>query len=210
MAARLLEIYRSGTQIVSIVSPIDNGGEFHHVGIDNRAAGRTAAYLMTGLNQMRSGKIVLIHYGSGFSDHEDRIAGFKSYLSKLENPVHVLSETICHGGDFHLAALKLEGMLKDDPDIIGIYSASGGNQNLAPIIRKRKSERDLFWIAHEWVPSNQNFLRSGILDIVIDQSPEIQAKRAVDYILSRLGLIESEIDTTPIQFTTITRGCLQD
>jgi LacI family transcriptional regulator len=39
---------------------------------------------------------------------------------------------------------------------------------------------------------------------VIDQAPEAQARRALDMMLSRLGVLEAAVDNQPIRFITIT------
>jgi len=39
---------------------------------------------------------------------------------------------------------------------------------------------------------------------VIDQAPEIQARRSLDTVLRGLGLIDIEISAQPVQFLTIT------
>ena len=47
-------------------------------------------------------------------------------------------------------------------------------------------------------------LRNGTMSVVLDQAPEEQARRAMDLMLARLGLIEKEVPNEPIRFVTIT------
>jgi LacI family transcriptional regulator len=42
------------------------------------------------------------------------------------------------------------------------------------------------------------------MDVVLDQAPEAQARRAIDLILARLGLHDLPIDNPPIRFITFT------
>jgi LacI family transcriptional regulator len=42
------------------------------------------------------------------------------------------------------------------------------------------------------------------MSIVLDQAPEVQARRSIDLALNRLGLIEVEISAEPVRFLTIT------
>ena len=42
------------------------------------------------------------------------------------------------------------------------------------------------------------------MSLVMDQAPEAQARRAIDLTLKRLGLLEMEVDPTPIRFITVT------
>jgi LacI family transcriptional regulator len=40
-------------------------------------------------------------------------------------------------------------------------------------------------------------LRDSIVDVVLDQAPEAQAQRALDWMLYRIGLTKIEPDPTP-------------
>ena len=48
------------------------------------------------------------------------------------------------------------------------------------------------------------YLKEGLMTIVLDQAPEVQARRAIDLTLKRLGLIDTDIhasgniETTPV------------
>lgn len=41
-------------------------------------------------------------------------------------------------------------------------------------------------------------------DVILYQMPEAQARRAIDFLLSRLGLTDAAIDNPPIRFATFT------
>ena len=47
-------------------------------------------------------------------------------------------------------------------------------------------------------------LREGVMDVVLDQAPEAQARRAIDLMLQKLGMLDIELDTAPIRFVTHT------
>ena len=40
--------------------------------------------------------------------------------------------------------------------------------------------------------------------VVLDQAPEAQARRAIDLMLKKIGLLDVEVDTAPIRFITLT------
>lgn len=61
-----------------------------------------------------------------------------------------------------------------------------------------------FWVGHELTAETQGYLRRGIMSIVLDQAPEVQARRSIDLALNRLGLIEVEVSAEPVRFLTIT------
>ena len=43
------------------------------------------------------------------------------------------------------------------------------------------------------------------MSVVLDQAPEAQARRALDLMLARLGLVSEPVANDPIRFVTITR-----
>ncbi len=60
------------------------------------------------------------------------------------------------------------------------------------------------WVGHELTEETRGWLRSGLMDVVFDQAPEAQARRALDFLLHRLGFIRAPVSTEPIRFYTIT------
>lgn len=76
---------------------------------------------------------------------------------------------------------------------------------MAAIRRRPAAEfRVPFWVGHELTRETQDYLGSGIMSIVLDQAPELQARRSIDLALNRLGLIEVEVSAEPVRFLTIT------
>ncbi|MGO8655339.1 LacI family transcriptional regulator, partial [Rhizobium ruizarguesonis] len=90
-----------------------------------------------------------------------------------------------------------------EPGIIGVYSAGGDNKGVARVLEANKAGRP-FWVGHELTGETQDYLSRGIMSIVLDQAPEVQARRSIDLALNRLGLIEVEVSAEPVRFLTIT------
>jgi LacI family transcriptional regulator len=63
-------------------------------------------------------------------------------------------------------------------------------------------------VGHELTDYTRKALNDGIMDIVLDQAPEAQARRALDLVLRRIGLTDIEPDNAPIRFVTITAESL--
>ena len=75
--AAIDDLVASGMFVVTLVSDVPGSRRHHYVGIDNVAAGRTAASLIGRLALSRNGKIgVIAGYGSRLRDHAERIFGF--------------------------------------------------------------------------------------------------------------------------------------
>jgi len=88
-------------------------------------------------------------------------------------------------------------------DIIGLYSAGGDNAAIATVLRRYR-QRPVFWVGHELSDATRGYLKEGLMTIVLDQAPEVQARRAIDLTLKRLGLIDTDVDLEPVRFLTVT------
>ena len=67
----------SGTTVVTLVSDVPRAHRAHYVGIDNSAAGRTAASLLGRFLSGRTGKVGLIAGSIALRDHIERQLGFE-------------------------------------------------------------------------------------------------------------------------------------
>jgi LacI family transcriptional regulator len=200
--ARLREAKAAGVALVHIVSRIgDHNVPF--IGIDNYAAGRTAAFYIANMLQARSGTLVALCHSNVYPVHKDRVRGFSDYLTEHPNPAHLFALVMFGMDDRLRSAEVFEAALKTHPDIIGIYNAGGANSGIAAVLERHNREA-IMWIGHELTDNSRRWLKSGLMDIVLDQAPEVQARRAIDAVLSRIGFLDAEIGSAPIRFLTIT------
>jgi LacI family transcriptional regulator len=199
---RLRQAKASGVAIVHIVSHIGNE-EDDFIGIDNYAAGRSAAYYMTNMLRPRSGTLVALCHSSAYEVHRARVRGFSDYLAEHGDPAHVFALVMFGLDDRSRSAELFEDALARYRDIIGIYSAGGANSGVASVLKRRGRDKSILWIGHELTENSRQWLQSGLMNIVFDQAPEIQARRAVDIILRRIGFIDVEVSAEPVRFLTI-------
>lgn len=177
--------------------------ELPYVGIDNYAAGRTAAHYMSQMLSARAGTLVALCHSGAYENHKERIRGFSTYLAERGGPAHRFAEVMFDRDDEHDAMELLGKALARDPDIVGVYSAGGDNKGVARILNGRARDA-IFWVGHELTDQTRHYLRQGLMAIVLDQAPEIQARRSIDLTLKSLGLMEVEVSTEPVRFLTVT------
>lgn len=194
----------AGTQIVHIVSRVgDEGSPF--VGIDNYAAGRTAGFYLTGLLAARAGTILALCHSAVYDVHKERIRGFSDFLRERGKAEHVFAAVLFGRDDTLQTADLLEQALRREPDIIGLYNAGGAADGVAAVLNRAGRSGKILWIGHELTGESRRWLRSGLMGLVLDQAPEIQARRAVEFLLHRLGLLEAAPPQTPVPFLTFNR-----
>lgn len=191
----------SGLPVVHVVTRAAEGvGEL--VSIDNYAAGRTAALFLSRM-QARDGTVMALCHPI-YQVHRERMRGFSDYFAR--HPRDGLSfRWIGFGRD---EARRASGLLSDAlqawPDLVGLYNAGAANAALADVLRRHRHGRRVFFVGHELTENSAAALRDGLMSVVLDQAPEAQARRAIDLLLQRLGLLEMALDTAPIRFITLT------
>jgi LacI family transcriptional regulator len=200
--AALRETKAAGVVVVQIVSR-KGGSDEVFVGIDNYAAGRSAAYYMTHMLKARHGRLVALCHSGAYEVHRGRIRGFSDYLERRGDPAHSF-EVVMFGLDDRLrSAEMLEEALNRHSDIIGLYNAGGANSGVASVLERRGLGQSIMWIGHELTQNTRRWLETGLMNIVFDQAPETQARRAVDIVLRRIGFLDAEVPNEPVRFLTI-------
>jgi LacI family transcriptional regulator len=199
--ARLREARRAGVVVVHIVSRL--GGDDPFVGIDNYAAGRTAAYYMANMLKPRQGSLVALCHSGAYGAHKERIRGFSDYLAEHPHRGHEFALVMLGLDDRLRSAELFEDALRMLPDIIGIYNAGGANRGVASVLERHAPRASIMWVGHELTDDSRRWLKSGLMDIVLDQAPEVQARRAIDTVLHRIGFLDVEVSADPVRFLTI-------
>ena len=198
--ARCLQaVADAGVHVVQIVTR--HYDAFAYIGIDNYAAGRTAAFLMTAMLGSAPGKLLALCHSGVYEVHRQRIRGFSDFIA--ERPLIAQTfHSILLGHDEEVRSAEvLSAALASSPDVVGLYNAGGCNPAVAAVLRRK--DRHILWIGHELEDETRAYLKSGLMTVVIDQSPEVQARRARDLVLGRLGLMD-EVEPPSRQVTFLT------
>ncbi len=156
-----------GLAVVALVSDLPSSDRDHFVGIDNVAAGRTAAQLM-GRFVRGSGRILVITGSRLARDHLERRSGFDAVMG-AEFPNLDVVASIEGRDDPDLIQELLPDVFEAYPDICGIYSSAAGNPGLIRFIEETGRQDDLVVVAHELTPCSRLALGTGVFDAIISQ-----------------------------------------
>ena len=116
--------------MVTLVSDVPGSARAPYVGIDNVAAGRTAATLLGRLPASRPGKIGVIMGSHSLRDHAERIFGFNQVMG-LEYR-HLTPLTPLEGYDQNDVNDDLMlRLLAEHPELVGVYNVGAGTQGVA-------------------------------------------------------------------------------
>ena len=198
---------RRGVVVMTLVSDLPGTLRRHFIGIDNGAAGRTAAALM-GRFLPQGGKVAVIAGSLHLRDHADRQAGFSAALAEHFPAIEIIGPI--EGHDERSETETIVGdLLARHPDLGGLYNLGAGNAGLVAALEGSGRAGALRVIAHELTAPTRRGLQSGAIDVVLDQNPdgEIRAALAAARTLA-LGGNGSEI-ADPIEIGIFLRDNLR-
>lgn len=189
----------AGRPVICVVTDVPEAPRVAYVGIDHAKAGRTAGFFAARMVR-QPGRAIVISTSEGFRAHRQRIDGFRDSLALHHPDVGVVSGLIT-GDDQDRAYHVVAEALRRWRDVVAVYNTGGGNRGAALAIRDAGRIGATLFLGHELTEETRVLLRDGEMTVTIDQAPELQARRAIDLMLSRLGMtagaeVEAEIGFT--------------
>lgn len=187
---RALSMLReAGSKVVTLVSDGPKVCRDHYIGIDNVKAGRTAARMVGMAHRGQGGHVTPVAGSLDLRDHGDRIRGFTDVLA-ADYPRIKVSSLIETKDSDRLMREALRARLADEPDVTAIYNAGAGNDGLIEVLRMSDLAERVFCVVHEVSGKSREALEEGVVDVAIDQRPEIEMNRA-------LALLQAIVDDLP-------------
>ena len=171
------DLANSGVTVVTLVSDAPRSRRAHYVGIDNAAAGRTAATLLGRFLAGRRGKVGLIAGSVALRDHTERQIGFEQVIARDFPKLTLLPVREGRDDDARVEELAT-ALLRENPDLIGFYNVGAGNGGIVAALEGSGRSRDVVFIAHELTPFSRRHLIRGTIDAIINQDPGHEARSA--------------------------------
>ncbi len=169
-----------GVKVLTLASDISHVPRVAYVGIDNRAAGRVAGYILGRFLGSAERKKVALFAGSlSYRGHEEREMGFRHILAEEFANLEVV-ELREVKDDFEMAFVEASNLLDRHPDIAGIYNIGAGAEGIARALRDRNCAKNVVFVGHELSAASRALLLEGTLDAVIDQNPRVEAREALN------------------------------
>ena len=173
-----------GVTVVTLVSDVPSSRRVHYVGIDNSAAGRTAATLMGRYLSDRRGKVGLIAGSLSLRDHIERQFGFEQVMAHDFPNLTLLP--VREGRDDRVKVQGVaEQLLADHKDLIGLYNVGAGSGGIAAALEQAGRARDMVFITHELTEDTRRALIDGTIDIIINQDAGHEVRSAIRVLMSK-------------------------
>ncbi|WP_198164149.1 LacI family DNA-binding transcriptional regulator [Bradyrhizobium jicamae] len=136
-----------------------------YLGVDNRKAGRTAAWGASHTAQ-RPGALAIVVGSHGYLAQEMREAGFRSYIRERQ-PEFTVVDTLVSAESEDDVRHGVERLLGKREDIVGIYVASGGVEGALEALRRKARTGKVALICNELTPLSREAVAERAATMII-------------------------------------------
>lgn len=189
-----------GVPTVTFVTDVPDSRRAAYVGVDNRAAGATAAYLVTQFAG-RSGGVLLTVSNTTFRGEGERATGFRRTLAELAPRRTVYEVKDTDGLDPSILTAVRAALREHRVD--AVYSAGGGNvatlQAFAEVTTMPR-----VYVAHDLDGDNRELLRSRRISVVLHHDLRADMRRACRLLLQARGVLPGRPASIPSQVQVVT------
>ncbi len=178
------QLSAKGIPVITLLTDLSATRRVSHIGIDNRRAGRTAAWTISRLNRT-PGKVAILVGSHRYQCQELCEVSFRSYFRE-NAPGFTLVEDLISLEDPALAEEATLDLLQRHPDLVGIYVAGGGAEGVIAALRDSPATRSIITVCNELTDQTQAALVDGIVDLVISHPRERLAATTVQVMVDAL------------------------
>jgi LacI family transcriptional regulator len=177
-----------GIPVVTFVTDLPVSPRTAYVGIDNRAAGATAAYLIDQWLGDVSGTVLVTRGDGSFRGEDEREMGFRATQRSVA-PNRRQVDLVNTDGRDDLHRLVLDA-LAAHPDIVAVYSmyAFGGNRAVVDAFAEAGRTYRVF-VAHDLHEHNLALLHDGHLSAVLHHDLRQDMRHACQVIMQAHGAL---------------------
>ena len=184
--AAIDDLVASGTPVITLVSDVPSSRRAHCVGIDNVAAGRTAASLVGRFIGPRPARVAVVLGSKALRDHAERLFGFQQVMAAEHPQIELLAPIEGHDDSAQTQPLVAR-LLKRERDLAALYSIGAGNRGIRAALEASGRAQRIVWVCHELTPHARRALLDGVADAVINQDAGHEVRSACRLALARLS-----------------------
>jgi LacI family transcriptional regulator len=191
-----------GIPTVTLATDVPGSDRVAYVGIDNRAAGATAAYLLTRMSPAHSGSVLLSLSRTSFRGEAERELGFRAAMGDLA-PARLLVDVTETDGLDASTFKAVTAALGEDGALDAVYSIGGGNAAILDAFRA-VGRSPLAFIAHDLDADNVLLLRRRQLSAVLHHDLGNDVRQACRLLLQARGVLPGKPWSRTSQIQVIT------
>jgi LacI family transcriptional regulator len=202
VAAAIERLARRGIPVVTLVTDVASSPRLAYVGIDNRAAGATAAYLVGQWLGDRPGNVLVTLSSSFFRGEEEREMGFRAAMRTQQPGRALVDITESQGLDDVLHGLVLDA-LREDPSLVAVYSIGGGNRATVDAFDALRRTCRVF-VAHDLDEDNVALLQRRRLSAVLHHDLGHDLRTACHVLLAAHRALPGPVPVRPSAIQVVT------
>ena len=195
-------LHEAGIPVVTLVTDLPLSHRVAYVGIDNRAAGATAAYLIDQWLGGDDDAVLMALSRSAFRGEEEREMGFRAAMREHAGTRTLVEATDTDGLD-ETVREATAALLRDHPEITAVYSIGGGNRAILDAFEEVGRACKVF-IGHDLDRDNLALIQDRRITAVLDHDLRHDMLRACQVIMAANGAIDGPIESVPSQINVIT------
>lgn len=179
------DIVISGLPVITVNTDITSTGRLCYVGPDYTHGGRTAAGLLSMMNNEEKLFILIVTGSFHIKGHNERIKGFTEGLEahKMNFEVVCLLESM---DDDEQAFTLTSECLKQNPQINCVFIAAAGVKGACEAIMHLHMQDHVKVMSFDDIPSTKALVKQGIISFTLCQEPRQQGYIAVQKLFSHL------------------------
>lgn len=158
-----------GVHTLTLISDLSSSRRAAYVGLDNRAAGRSAGMLLGRFIGPRPGKVAMIAGSRHYRGHEEREMGFHHILEEKFPALEVMGLREGHD-DAETNYRQTRQLLNQYRDLVGIYNIGGASDGVARALKEAGRDQSIIFIGHGLTPDTRALLVDGSLDAILNQN----------------------------------------
>jgi LacI family transcriptional regulator len=166
-----------GVPTYALISELSASCGTGYIGLDNWRVGRTAGWAISGLSK-RQGKVAILVGNHRYRCQELNESGFRSYCRE-HAPGFTLLEPVQTFEDNTVAREVTEQLLRQHPDVIGLYVSGGGMKGVLQALRDSGKGQDIMTVGHEITDQTRDGLLDNMLSMVFAHPIQRLAQEAV-------------------------------
>lgn len=185
VAQKLKELSNAGIPVVTVNTDLDGSDRICYVGSDYKKAGETAGGLM-GLFHPQGGVVGIIGGSPLVVCHTERESGFREVIGRRYPALEIIEAGANQDDDF-ISFDVTRRLLKEHPEITGLYIVAGGVYGACRAVRAAGRENSVAVISHDKAESTLQMLREGILNATIGQEAGRQGSEPLQILYEYLA-----------------------
>ncbi|MCI2237470.1 LacI family DNA-binding transcriptional regulator [Paenibacillus sp. TRM 82003] len=205
----LAEVTAAGVPVVTLVTDLPSRARTAYVGLDNRAAGATAAYLLAqwlgGTGREDPGDVLVVRAGGSSRGEDERDEGFRSTLARLA-PGRATVDVVDDEDSAAAVAAGVVRVLRERAGVRAVYSMyAGAGGSTAVLDAFAAAGRGCAaFVAHDLDGENAELLRDRRISVVLHHDLRADLRRACRVLLHARGVLPGPVPARPSQVQVVT------